>query len=121
MIRSSQTGHPRDYAEIKKEGTINVATEYNSISFYVDGDTISGFHYELIEAFAHDKGLKANLYPVYEFRPTPERIKQRHVWRYRQRSFSHQRTERLATPHLSHHTQQTSADTAKESRRRLTL
>lgn len=61
------TGHPRDYAEIKKEGTINVATEYNSISFYVDGDTISGFHYELIEAFAHDKGLKAKLYPVMSF------------------------------------------------------
>ena len=27
-----------------------IATEYNSISFYVDGDTISGFHYELIQA-----------------------------------------------------------------------
>ena len=60
-------GHPRDYAEIKEEGTINVATEYNSISFYVDGDTISGFHYELIEAFAHDKGLKAKLSPVMSF------------------------------------------------------
>ena len=45
-------GHPRDYAEIATEGIIRAATEYNSISFYVDGDTLSGFHYELIEAFA---------------------------------------------------------------------
>ena len=41
-------GHPRDYAAIAKEGILHVATEYNSISFYVDSDTVSGFHYELI-------------------------------------------------------------------------
>ena len=40
-------GHPRDYAEIKESGILHAATEYNSISFYVDGDTVSGFHYEL--------------------------------------------------------------------------
>ena len=57
-------GHPRDYAAIAKEGILRVATEYNSISFYVDGDTISGFHYELIQAFARDKRLKAEITPV---------------------------------------------------------
>ena len=50
-------GHPRDYAEIAADGTLHAATEYNSISFYVDGDTLSGFHYELIEAFARDHSL----------------------------------------------------------------
>lgn len=60
-------GHPRDYAEIVSAGVIRVATEYNSISFYVDGDTVSGFHYELIEAFAHDKGLKAEVIPLMSF------------------------------------------------------
>ena len=54
-------GHPRDYAAIAKEGILRVATEYNSISFYVDSDTVSGFHYELIEAFARDKGLKTEI------------------------------------------------------------
>ena len=49
-----QQGHPRDYAEIAGGKIIRAATEYNSISFYVDGDTLSGFHYELIEAFARD-------------------------------------------------------------------
>ena len=60
-------GHPRDYAAIAKEGILHVATEYNSISFYVDSDTVSGFHYELIEAFARDKGLKTEITPVMSF------------------------------------------------------
>ena len=60
-------GHPRDYAAIAKEGIIRVATEYNSISFYVDSDTVSGFHYELIEAFARDHGWKAAITPEMSF------------------------------------------------------
>lgn len=58
---------PRDYAEIVAEGILHVATEYNSISFYVDGDTLSGFHYELIEAFARDHGLKVEISPEMSF------------------------------------------------------
>ena len=61
------SGHPRDYAAIAKEGILRVATEYNSISFYVDGDTVSGFHYELIQAFAYDKGLKTEITPLMSF------------------------------------------------------
>ena len=60
-------GHPRDYAAIAKEGILHVATEYNSISFYVDSDTVSGFHYELIEAFARDHGWKAAITPEMSF------------------------------------------------------
>lgn len=60
-------GHPRDYAEIAAEGIIRAATEYNSISFFVDGDTLSGFHYELIEAFARDHGLQAAISPEMSF------------------------------------------------------
>lgn len=65
--QEKQPGHPRDYAAIAKEGTLRVATEYNSISFFVDGDTISGFHYELIEAFARDMGLKIEIHPLMSF------------------------------------------------------
>ena len=60
-------GHPRDYAEIAAEGIIHASTEYNSISFYVDDDTLSGFHYELIEAFARDHGLQAAISPEMSF------------------------------------------------------
>lgn len=65
--KEEPTRHPRDYAAIRQEGTLHVATEYNSISFFVEGDTITGFHYELIEAFAHDMGLKAKISPVMSF------------------------------------------------------
>lgn len=65
--KTQPIGHPRDYAAIKQEGVLHVATEYNSISYFVDGDTLSGFHYELIEAFAHDMGLKATIFPVMSF------------------------------------------------------
>lgn len=65
--KDKKAGSPRDYAAILKDGTIRVATEYNSLSFYVDQDTISGFYYELIEAFARDKGLKTKTTPLMSF------------------------------------------------------
>lgn len=65
--KEKENGHPRDYAEIIASGILHAATEYNSISFYVDGDTVTGFHYELIEAFARDKGIQAQVSPVMSF------------------------------------------------------
>lgn len=59
--------HPRDYNEIIRSGTLRVVTEYNSISFFVDGDSLDGFHYELIRRFAHDKGLKVEIIPEMSF------------------------------------------------------
>ncbi len=63
----SELSAPRDYDEIKEEGIIRVAMEYNSISFHVEGDTVSGFHYELIEAFARDHGMQAAILPEMSF------------------------------------------------------
>ena len=57
----------RDYREIASEGVLRVVTEYNSLSLYVDGDTLSGFHYELIEAFAREHGLQAVITPEMSF------------------------------------------------------
>ncbi len=67
LKKEKKHGHPRDYAEIAAEKTIRAATEYNSISFYVDGETLSGFHYELIVAFARDHGWKAAITPEMSF------------------------------------------------------
>ena len=58
---------PRDYADIIREGVLRVATEYNSISFYVDGDPVAGFNYELIQAFGRDKGLRVDISPYMSF------------------------------------------------------
>lgn len=58
---------PRDYDGIVREGVLRATTEYNSVSFYVDGDTISGFNYELVEAFARDHSLDVSITPEMAF------------------------------------------------------
>lgn len=57
----------RDYPEIKENGILRIATEYNPVSFFVEGDTVSGFHYELIQAFASSMGLETEIQPVMGF------------------------------------------------------
>lgn len=58
---------PRDYAAISAERVIRVATEYNSVSYFATGDSMAGFNYELIQAFARSKGLKAEIIPEMSF------------------------------------------------------
>lgn len=55
--------HPRSYQDIINSGVIHTTTEYNSIGFHVENDTIAGFHYELIQKFAKSKGLKVEIIP----------------------------------------------------------
>ncbi|KAA6324294.1 Membrane-bound lytic murein transglycosylase F [termite gut metagenome] len=57
----------RDYDAIVAEGVIRATTEYNSTDFYVNGDTLLGFHYELLNLFAKDKGLKVEITPEMSF------------------------------------------------------
>lgn len=54
---------PRSYQEIVESGVLRAVTEYNSISYHAQEDTISGLHYELLQAFARSKGLKAEITP----------------------------------------------------------
>lgn len=49
---------PRDYPEIKEEGILRMVTEYNQSGYYVAGDTIEGFQYELSQAIAALSGLE---------------------------------------------------------------
>lgn len=51
----------RDYAEILAEGTLHAVTEYDPISYHAAGDTVAGFHYELLAAFTRRHGLKCDL------------------------------------------------------------
>ncbi len=53
----------RDYPEIIASGILHAVTEYNSISFHAQEDTITGLHYELLQAFAKDKGLNVEITP----------------------------------------------------------
>ena len=56
-----------DYADIVEKGVLRAALEYNSVSMFVKGDTLAGFDYELIEAFASDHGLQVAVMPEMSF------------------------------------------------------
>lgn len=40
-----------DYAEIEKKGKLVVVMDYSTIGYYLKGDTIEGFNYELLQLF----------------------------------------------------------------------
>lgn len=67
FLSNEKKGSPRDYAAIATSKKLNVTTEYNSIGFHVEGDTLSGFYYDLIQAFALDHHLKVNIIPEMSF------------------------------------------------------
>lgn len=55
---------PRDYPEIKEEGILRIVTEYNPSGYYVSGDTLEGFQYELSQAIAKLSGLEVQTHLV---------------------------------------------------------
>jgi len=63
--------HPRDYAEIAREGVLRATMEYNAIDFHAVADSVGGFYYEMLQAFARDHQLKADIVPLMSM---PERI-----------------------------------------------
>lgn len=51
----------RDYPEIKEEGVLRIVTEYNQSGYYISGDTIKGFQYELSQAISDISGLEVQI------------------------------------------------------------
>lgn len=49
---------PRDFPEIEREGVLRMVTEYNQSGYYIAGDTVEGFQYELGRAIAELSGLE---------------------------------------------------------------
>lgn len=49
---------PRDFPEIQKENILRMVTEYNKSGYYIEGDTIEGFQYDLSQAIAQLAGLE---------------------------------------------------------------
>jgi len=53
---------PRDYKEIMASGELNVVTDYNSIGYYVSGDSALGFQFEMMDALEKEWGIKVHLF-----------------------------------------------------------
>lgn len=51
----------RDYPQIKEEGILRLVTEYNQSGYYISGDTIEGFQYELSQAISDISGLEVQI------------------------------------------------------------
>jgi membrane-bound lytic murein transglycosylase MltF len=58
LYRSSRPVPTRDCPEIRSEGILRIVTEYNQLGYFVAGDTIEGFQYELSRAIAELSGLE---------------------------------------------------------------
>lgn len=71
---AADSGSPRSYEDIIRSGVLRATTEYNSIGYFVEDDTLTGFHYELLRAFARAKGLKADIKPEMELETQMEGI-----------------------------------------------
>jgi ABC-type amino acid transport substrate-binding protein len=67
---------PRSYEEIIQSGVLRAVTEYNSISYHAQADSIGGLHYELLQAFAESKGLKTEITPEMSVEKRIEGIQQ---------------------------------------------
>jgi membrane-bound lytic murein transglycosylase MltF len=52
----------RDFEEIKKGDELNVVTEYNSVDYYVSGDSIAGLQYELCKYIGERSGLIVRIF-----------------------------------------------------------
>lgn len=66
----------RDYPQILASGYINATTEYNSVSYFVDKNSIDGFHYQLFLRFSHDKGLVPQINPEMSYKERVEGLKE---------------------------------------------
>lgn len=51
----------RDYPEICEEGILRIVTEYDQLGYYVSGDTLQGFQYEMSQAIARLSGLEVQI------------------------------------------------------------
>lgn len=61
-LNRSEPSVPRDFEEIMVSGELNVVTDYNTIGYFVSGDTISGFQLEMMQALENEWGIKVNLF-----------------------------------------------------------
>ncbi|WP_108822761.1 transporter substrate-binding domain-containing protein [Dysgonomonas sp. Marseille-P4361] len=61
IFRKEENYTIKDFDEIKESGVIRIVTDYNSVGYFVSGDTIAGFNYELINLLVNSFSLKAEI------------------------------------------------------------
>ncbi len=62
IFRMQSVVQPRDYYEIKQSGVLRIVTEYNQSGYFMSGDTLQGFQYELCRKLAEYSGLEVEIH-----------------------------------------------------------
>ncbi len=62
FLFTEKKGSPEDYVQIQKAGTLRIVTDYNSVGYYVSGDTIAGFNHDMIRLLENKIPLKIEIY-----------------------------------------------------------
>ena len=52
---------PKDYIQIETSDVLNIVTDYNSVGYFVSGDTLAGFNHDLIQLLEKQISLKVNV------------------------------------------------------------
>lgn len=58
-----QQDTPRDYPEIAHSSVLNVAVDFSPLSYHIEGDSIGGFDYELLQLIGRKANLKIEIHP----------------------------------------------------------
>ena len=63
-LRTKSSGyHPRSFEEIRTDGVLRIVTDYTPLSYYLQGDSLSGFDYELARMVGERSGLAIEITP----------------------------------------------------------
>ena len=62
LTRKANHREINDYNEIIERGEMNVVTDYNTIGYFISGDTVEGFQYEMINALTKEWGIHINIF-----------------------------------------------------------
>ncbi|HIZ27107.1 transporter substrate-binding domain-containing protein [Barnesiella sp. An55] len=61
--KNHSTYHPRSFEEIENSGVLRIVTDYTPLSYYLQGDSLSGFDYELARMIGERSGLAIEITP----------------------------------------------------------
>lgn len=62
FIKYRESHAQRDYPEIVADGVLNIVTDYNTVGYFVSGDSIIGFNHDLIELLKTQTPLKIEVF-----------------------------------------------------------
>ncbi len=68
--------HPRSFTEIKSEGVLRMVTDYTPLSYYLEGDSLTGFDYHLARMVERRSGIAIEIIPEVNLSKSIEGLKQ---------------------------------------------